>query len=306
MKKNDITIIIKTFIRINCIDRQLQSIEKYYPQLPVIICDDSQDAIKNKEFIIKKYNDLDINYIITKENIGLSEGRNVLIDNVKTEFFLLCDDDFIFFKDTNLEIARTELEKNNYDILGGLCLNAYRVNYETKKQKIQLFMRKCQEVFQHYRKVGYDGKIEFDNDKITIITHKLNYSSKKVFNTDICENFFLARTSVIQKLRWYDKLKLNEHEDFFIRAKKQNIKIGVTPLFKILHYPESNNSFKVHRNTNYYKYVLENNNIKELKIYRNNVGIIQTYSMVNGEVIVTRDYTKNLLGKAKKVYYKLK
>jgi len=303
---NDTTIIIKTFLRVKCLERQLHSIEKWYPQIPIIICDDGEEAKKNQEYIIKKFKKLNIKYIITNNNIGLSEGRNILIDNVKTKYFVLCDDDFIFFKNTNLEIARYQLEYNNYDILGGLCLNAIRINYGTKKEKIQLLIRKIQELFKCYRKVGYAGKIELHEKRIIIDTKKLNYMSSQIYDTDICENFFIAKTEVIKKIRWTSKLKVNEHEDFFIRAKKEKVKIGVTALFKILHYPESYNDFNLHRDINYYKVVLENNNIKELKIFRNNVGIIQTYLLVNDKAIEKREYTQNLLGLLKKFYYNIK
>lgn len=302
----DITIIIKTFIRIKCVERLLNSIEKSYSKCPIIICDDSNDAKKNKENILSKFPNLKINYIVTEENIGLSKGRNILVQNVKTKYFVLCDDDFIFYKKTDILLAKELLEKGNYDILGGLCLHAYRINFGSKNEKIEVFLRNLQKTFNNYRKVGYKGNIELNNKEVIINIEKLNYNSKEVFNTDICENFFLAKTDVVRNVLWYDKLKLNEHEDFFIRAKKAKVKIGVTSQFKVYHYPETDVRFKKHRTVDYYKDVLLNNNLEKLKIYRNNVGVIQTYTLKNNEYKKTQEYTKNLLGKMKSFYYKNK
>lgn len=302
----DITIIIKTFIRIKCVERLLKSIEKSYSKCPIIICDDSGDAKKNRESILKKFSNLKINYIVTEENIGLSKGRNILVQNVKTKYFLLCDDDFIFYKKTNILLARKILEDKNYDILGGLCLHAYRVNFGSKNEKLELFMRKLQKLFHHYRKVGYRGDIDIEGKEVIIDIKKIKYNSKKIYDTDICENFFLAKTDIVKKVLWCDKLKLNEHEDFFIRAKKAKLKIGVTPEFKVYHYPETDIKFKKHRTVDYFKDVLQNNNLEKLKIYRNNVGVIQTYSLENNEYKKEQEYTKNILGKIKNFYYKHK
>lgn len=302
--ENNVTIIIKTFIRIKCVERLLKSIEKFYSKYPIIICDDSGNAERNKNLILNEFKNLNITYLITEENIGLSKGRNILVDNVKTKYFLLCDDDFIFYKKTDIVYAKQIIEKHNYDILGGLCLHAFRINYGSKNEKIELFMRSLQKLTHYYRKVGYRGKIiQTQKNKIEIKIKKMNYCSKKTYDTDICENFFLANTDKVRSVKWYDKLKLNEHEDFFIRAKKQGLKIGVTTGVKIYHYPEVNNTFKRHREMDYYKYVLENNELEELKIERNNVGIIQTYLLEDGKLKKIQKYKDSLLGKIKEMYY---
>ena len=143
---------------------------------PIIICDDSKDAQYNKEYIMDKFNDLNINYIITGFDTGVSKGRNILINNVKTKYFVLCDDDFIFTKQTNLLHMKEQL-----DILGGTCLYAIRVEH---KQKITIFqhtIRLFQKILGIYRKISYRGDIiSVDSTKIQI----------NLYKTDICDNFF--------------------------------------------------------------------------------------------------------------------
>lgn len=300
----DVTIVIKTFIRISCIDRLLASIVKYACECPIIICDDGSDATENKSYILSKYQNLNINYIITEQNIGLSKGRNILVENVKTKYFILCDDDFVFFKKTNIRMAKELISREKLDILGGVCLHAYRVNFGSKREKISKFLRSIQQAVHYYRKVGYSGVIKINEKDIIIKNDKINYNSKNIILTDICENFFIANTKKVRDLKWYEKLKLNEHEDFFIRAKKAGFKIGIIPTLKVYHLPETNSSFSKHRNKNYYMDVLKNNNIKELTIIRNNVGIVQTYKLLDdGRIDISQSYTKNSLGKLKKLYY---
>ena len=98
---NEITIIIKTFERKKSLICLLKSIQKYYPEIPIIILDDSRNNYKNE--VMNKFSKLNIEYIVTEFDIGLSEGRNRILRKVKTKYFLLCDDDFEFDERTKLK-----------------------------------------------------------------------------------------------------------------------------------------------------------------------------------------------------------
>jgi len=52
-------------------------------------------------------------------------------------------------------------------------------------------------------------------------------------------NFFLARTSILQKHPWDSELKVREHEEFFWRLKQKGVKITHTQQVAIEHYPDS-------------------------------------------------------------------
>lgn len=86
------TFIIHTFKRPDCLSRLLESIKEYYPNTPVIVYDDS-------EF-----------------DRGLSWGRNHLVSQVKTKYFLLLDDDFVFTNETKIE-RLVEKAEQGYDIV---------------------------------------------------------------------------------------------------------------------------------------------------------------------------------------------
>ena len=46
--------------------------------------------------------DINIRYFKLPENNGWNSGRAVLLSQVQTEYFVSCDDDFIFNKDTRI------------------------------------------------------------------------------------------------------------------------------------------------------------------------------------------------------------
>ena len=50
---------------------------------------------------------------------GFNAGRALLISQVKTEFFVFCDDDFIFNNETKLETMLDIITETGFDIIGG-------------------------------------------------------------------------------------------------------------------------------------------------------------------------------------------
>lgn len=97
---NLLTIGIKTINRPLCLNNCLENIRKLYPLIKIIVGDDSSEKFKsiNKEIITKYNADLiDIPY-----NSGLSIGRNLIVDAVKTKYFLTLDDDNYINENTKI------------------------------------------------------------------------------------------------------------------------------------------------------------------------------------------------------------
>ena len=91
---NKITFIVHTFKRPNCIKRLLISKEKYYPEIKILVYDDSE------------------------YDRGVSWGRNYLVSKVETPYYILLDDDWIFTPDTKIEKLLYKIEQG-YDIVAG-------------------------------------------------------------------------------------------------------------------------------------------------------------------------------------------
>lgn len=111
MIKDDTTIIIKTFERIDSAKRLLNSIFKYYPDIQVVVSDDSAEAKRHKQEVLKKWPNKNLVYLDLPYDVGLSAGRNLAVAQVKTKYFVLCDDDFIFGPRTDLRRLKDTLEK---------------------------------------------------------------------------------------------------------------------------------------------------------------------------------------------------
>ena len=201
------TFIIKTFERPTKPVALVKSIEKFYPNVPIIIIDDSKKPIDKKWAP-------HIQYIHTEYDIGLSEGRNRALKLVKTKYFVLLDDDFEFTQQTKIETFKELLEKYNFDLIGGKL-------FEVDMPYLQYIG-----FFKIYRKVLY------------IWTYKDISNACEIISVDFTWNFFLAKTNVIQKNPWDSELKLGEHENFFLNLKNNNVKVGYTPHVVINHWPD--------------------------------------------------------------------
>lgn len=211
-----ITAVIKTFERSNKLYNLLDSIKKYYPKMKIVIIDDSKED-KN---IVQE----NIKYFKIPFDTGLSAGRNFAINNVDTEYFLLLDDDYLFNKETKIEIFYDILENTDIDIIGG----------DVK--------------YLNGRTMYYDGILYLDNERI--LHCKKDYYEKKD-NYKVCDivlNFFLARTKEIKETGgWDERLKLAEHTAFFWNHKGK-IKVAYTNKVSILHDPERMGDYITYRN----------------------------------------------------------
>lgn len=199
---NDVTIIIKTFKRKNILFNEcIPSIRELYPNIQILILNDDTDELTTK---LK-----DITIVNTEFDIGLSEGRNRMIDLVETKYFLLLDDDSIFNETTNIKRFYDILENTNLSIVGGVVDN---------------------------RRDGYWNIAERNKGKI-YFEHRKSYGLLRKYNCYRCDairNFFLAKTETFKKynIKWDPILKVGEHNMFFFNIWKNHskeVKIGFIP-----------------------------------------------------------------------------
>lgn len=201
---NNITIGIKTFLRPICLENCLKSIRLYYPGVNIIIADDSNDDIKTRnKAIAENYNatSLDLDF-----DVGISVGRNVILDNVSTKYLVIVDDDIFFTHQTDIKKMYDFLEETEYDIIGG-CLDG-RGMYEARFDRYTLEPKEIHYYEQHYGPV-YNSSIE-------------------AYRSDRCMNCFMGNTLSLKKVRWTDKLKLHEHTTFFVNAWIKGLRTAVS------------------------------------------------------------------------------
>lgn len=237
----NITIIIKTFLREKSLFRLLDSIEKYNNDIKIIIVDDGIDDLRLK---LKTKYELDIKYYKLDYDLGLSYGRNYALKMLKTKYFLLCDDDFVFTEETNIYKLKKLLEENDADIVGGAIRNRFNYTEGDVNSRIKNLIKsfyKSSPIHNYY------GEI-IKTEKELVVKYFNQNNFKEFIKTDICLNFFLAKTEKIKNAGgWNERLKIGEHTDFFIRMKENNLKVLTTYECICDHYPVRTKEYSKYR-----------------------------------------------------------
>ena len=276
---NDLTIIIKTLDRYDCLKKLIKSIVKKYKDIPILIGDDS--LISCKEKVKKDFPLHNIEVYELPHDCGLSYGRNFLLTKVKTKYFCLCDDDFVFDKKTDLVRALEIIKEKKVDILGG-----YIRNYKIIKSFKDHIIRLAQKILHYELPTNYIGSMKEENG-ILYVDYRIK-DFPKYEEVDIVMNFFIAKTDIIKKNPWDNDLKLQEHTAFFYIVNKNHLKIAFTNELSVRHCPVQNKKYRNFRTRNFSHVFMQKNNIKKIiATYDNKEGVFETDYMSLNEVLVS-------------------
>ncbi|XP_066119972.1 beta-1,4 N-acetylgalactosaminyltransferase 2 isoform X2 [Saccopteryx bilineata] len=180
-----VTIATKTFLRPHKLMTMLRSVREYYPDLTVIVADDSKEPLK--------INDSHVEYYIMPFGKGWFAGRNLAISQVTTKYVLWVDDDFLFNDKTKIEMLVDVLEKTELDVVGGSVLG------NTFQFKLLLEQSESGDCL-HRRPGSFQPLHGFPNCVVT---------SGVV-------NFFLAHTERLLRVGFDPLLQRVAHSEFFI------------------------------------------------------------------------------------------
>lgn len=230
---NKVTFIIKTFERIDNIRRILKSISKLSFKSKVIVADDSTNP--TKDIIVSEFPELELNYIVLPFDTGLSKGRNIMLEQVNTPYFFLCDDDYIFTDDVNMNFLIDTLDNTDIDILGSTYYQYLNTNYfELGKKFIAQVLLHLGILVKPKSTYNFFGSIVIKD--AVCYYKKIEYQHPFTY-CDFVLNCFLAKTASFKKknLRWKEELKMGEHEHFFIDAKSKNAVVATTYKSNVFH-----------------------------------------------------------------------
>jgi len=232
-KLNDVSFLIKTLERPEQLINLLYSIRKYQFKGPIIIADDSKVPYKDR--ILSLFPDLNITYINLPFDTGTAEGRNKMLEQTNTPLFVLCDDDFIFEPRTRIPAMRKMLLENHLDILGGVFM---QYNLKSRKDRLKFNISKwilqklnilipATNIFEYHAGFDVEGN--------TCRMKKVPYQDPFTI-CDMTHNFFIARTDKVKSFGgWNPILKGGEHQNFFIKAKLNGLKVATTRLCGVVH-----------------------------------------------------------------------
>jgi len=199
-----LTAIIKTFERPDVLRRLVTSIQQRYPALRILVVDDSREPQPIEG----------INTIIMPYDSGISAGRNRALDNITTPYFLLLDDDFIFSRHQQLAPLIELMDQHpEIDILGGRCIDLPLFTQPPFHQA-QLHDTRAKP------KTPLGSTYPCETETCTVV--------------DKVQNYFIGRTDSIRKVKWNPDLKVQEHTEFFTRARGQLTTV-FHPTMRILH-----------------------------------------------------------------------
>ena len=136
--------------------------------------------------------------IETEFDIGLSAGRNKLLDTGTTPIVVFADDDHLVTEHTRLEQMVQKLEANSdIDLLAALS---------NDEERPRLLKSNGGQLRIHRGTIKQRGSIRW--------CHYVG-------------NCFVAYRDILQAIRWDESLKVEEHWDFFWRAKIAGVNVAV-------------------------------------------------------------------------------
>lgn len=207
----DTAVLITTFLRDEFLFRCIESIRRYYPDIPIFVGDNGRpDQGKTKFCSENKCEILELAF-----DLGVAGTRNEALKFIpqEYEYIVVVEDDIVFTEHTNLSMWRKILEaEKEIGIVGGLLKLSIAED-------------------QHYEaNTWIDGDTHYI-EKLTDPEWKA-VGDIKYFLCDLILNVFMMRKEVWDEVKWDPQFKTAfEHSDFFLRLKYETDEVG-NPVFK--------------------------------------------------------------------------
>ena len=184
-------------------ERLIQSAAKLYPQLRVIVGDDSKqpqpiagaDPVK------------------IPAGVGVSASRNTLLARVRTPYFLLLEETMELHAGSHVEKLLEAVASGQCDIAAGEIVAC--------RKKFGIFTSRTPQA-------GH-ATIDATDDALKL-TAGARPGVGGVLSCDVTHNYFVARTDKVRAMGgWDPQLQVDERLEFFVRARRAGIKVGVCP-----------------------------------------------------------------------------
>jgi len=261
----------------------MKSLEMYAPYLNVLILDDSKPDLQLNTRLLQETftNHNGIIEVINFNNpLGIGKGRNILVNKAKGlgyKYLLVSDDDYEITSSKIVENLAKVILREKADIVS---VRRDDVWYREKKRVItkpdrsagvMTIMNGELKIFPNVSKIGPDLTIE----------------SKKhgCINTDLAQQFFLAKIKTLVNNPWDDNLIDNDHYDFLVQNKNSRIIACLKlPVFHDKTFcPTATTSFingkkfEFSSSKDLYQKIRDDNSLKSLKYLMNKHDLTSIY-----------------------------
>jgi hypothetical protein len=195
-----LTAVVKTFERPRQLARLIQSLQRSFPGMAIIVADDSRVPTTLPG----------IRTLALPYDSGVSAGRQGALDAVTTELTWVLDDDFIVHRGTNLALVLALISRHTeLDLIGGAVID-----------------------LPFYTRRGSPVDALYPTAARPLTPLGTRFGAAVV--CDKVPNFFVARTAKLRRVGWDARLKRVEHGDFFTRARGL-LTTAFLPEFSCLH-----------------------------------------------------------------------
>jgi GT2 family glycosyltransferase len=220
----DLTVVVKTFERPEALRRLVGSIRRFYPHVPVVVVDDSAEALEPPPAGVTCY------YHVAFNSLGVSAGRNYGVRRVETPYTLICDDDMVFGDKTDVARMLRTVRTTRFDVVSCRWLD-----HEPWRS-----------IPRGYRR--YEGTLDIEDGALI---HRLGATRGEIEGLpvfDVVHQFFVAPTELLRANPWDEGFRVaGEHVDFFLRLKDAGVLCTRLPDATVYHRPQLPPSYASHR-----------------------------------------------------------
>jgi len=254
---NNLTAIIISFLRPGYTKACIKSLKETYPDIQFMVAENGEYDRDMEQFV----KDHGGQYFDLPFDSGVCIARNFLVRQVKTDFILIGDDDFLYGSEAKVDQMLDFIENNDqFDLIGGRIFEGHKIR-------------------------NYQGNFEINEDHIKYNALDINKrmqrdkSGLQFKECDITFNFFVARTKLLKEILWDENIKVRyEHSDWFLAVKKANRKVVFSPDPIVIHKaPGVNPGIGINVD---YKYYRSRASDKEYFFEKHNIAYIQGFNGV--------------------------
>ena len=212
--ERDITVLVKTFERPEALKRLIASVRALYERMPIVVVDDSAQPLDPAPAEVATYVHEPYN------SLGAAGGRNLGLRHVETPYVLVCDDDMVFERRTDLGRMLYALESTSFDVVSCIWLD-----FDPWKGICRGPRR-------------FEGTLDVEDD---ILVHRLGATRGSADGLpvfDVVHQFFVAALDRLGAEPWAADLNLSEHYELFLTLREHGLKSTRLPDVVVQHRQE--------------------------------------------------------------------
>ncbi len=208
-----LTAIVRTFERPRAIGRLLKSLRRYHPELKILVADDGVEATPCK---------LAETFRLPSEK-GQAACLNALLARVRTPYFLVLNEQAEIHRESQLTSLLELVSNDQLDIAGG--------NLIACRHRLWFFVSRTS--------LSKHGLLEISGDRLALLPGTRSQGNG-FWWCDLVPTYFVARTDRVRAMGgWDPELRDDCHEEFFFRAHRHGIRVGMQPEASIWQWQEA-------------------------------------------------------------------